>query len=120
VAYIKALILENPVYTVNDLVKTTGFSKSTIVRAINKLIEENEIPVEIKTQEQIKDIVLEKKGKLICEWCNTKVYILHKHHFPIPKRHGGTDMVNICQNCHADFHKIEHSLDGFRHYKDKR
>lgn len=43
-------------------------------------------------------------GNNECEWCNVKTSVLHKHHYPIPKSEGGTDIVNICPNCHHEFH----------------
>lgn len=43
-------------------------------------------------------------GNNECEWCNVKTSVLHKHHYPIPKSKGGTDIVNICPNCHHEFH----------------
>ena len=59
--------------------------------------------------QQIKDAVLGEKEKAdkVCEWCGCKTTVLHRHHYPIPKRLGGTKTVNICSNCHAEFHKRE-------------
>lgn len=42
-----------------------------------------------------------------CEWCGKGCYILHEHHYPIPKKDGGTEIVRICPNCHYTFHKLE-------------
>lgn len=59
--------------------------------------------------EDIKESVLENKGKgeKTCEWCGCKTTVLHKHHYPIPKRQGGKETVNICSNCHHEFHVRE-------------
>lgn len=59
--------------------------------------------------EIIKEEVLkEKKNNLYtCEWCGCKTSVIHKHHYPIPKRYGGKEIVNICSNCHNEFHSIE-------------
>lgn len=46
-------------------------------------------------------------GNKICEWCGIKTFVLCEHHFPIPKRDGGNKTVNICPNCHNNFHFIE-------------
>ena len=43
-------------------------------------------------------------GDTVCEWCNCKTVVLHKHHYPIPKSEGGTKTVSICPNCHHEFH----------------
>lgn len=50
-------------------------------------------------------IKLSHKGKK-CEWCGRECYILHEHHFPIPKRKGGTETVSICPDCHYTFHAL--------------
>ena len=42
-----------------------------------------------------------------CEWCGGTTAVLHSHHFPIRKEHGGVDTVDICPNCHAEYHAIE-------------
>lgn len=43
----------------------------------------------------------------VCEWCGCYSYVLQKHHFPIPAKDGGTEVVNICPNCHYTFHSLE-------------
>lgn len=43
-----------------------------------------------------------------CEWCGKTTSAIHKHHHPIPKRLGGQRTVNICPNCHCEFHKREY------------
>ena len=69
------------------------------------------------TFESIKTTVLQQKGEgeKICEWCGCSTTILHKHHFPIPKRLGGTDVVSICSNCHSEFHSQEKKVLGDSH-----
>ena len=42
-----------------------------------------------------------------CEWCEGQTYLLHKHHFPISKNDGGEETVNICANCHYEYHHLE-------------
>ena len=59
------------------------------------------------TIEQIKDMVISSVGSKVCEWCEGRCYILESHHYPIPKREKGTEVVNICGKCHSDFHDIE-------------
>lgn len=39
-----------------------------------------------------------------CEWCNCTTHALHKHHYPLKKCHGGQFVVNICPNCHYEYH----------------
>jgi hypothetical protein len=63
---------------------------------------------------QIKDQVLaSKKTDEVgtCEWCGKETQVLQKHHYPIPKRDGGTNVVNICYECHHAFHKTEYAMN---------
>lgn len=53
-------------------------------------------------------IILPDRGSFKCEWCGNKVDVLEKHHFPIPKSMHGTEVVRICHDCHAKFHKLEY------------
>ena len=64
--------------------------------------------------EQIKSDILDGKeeGQKTCQWCGCKTTILHKHHFPIPKRLGGKEVVHICSNCHSEFHSKEREMMG--------
>lgn len=44
-------------------------------------------------------------GIVKCEWCHTNSYTLDQYHFPIPRKEGGTEVVSICPNCHALYHR---------------
>ncbi len=46
-----------------------------------------------------------------CSWCDTTTYALHSHHYPIPSKHGGKEIVNICGTCHAEYHFLENSYE---------
>ena len=59
------------------------------------------------TPEKIKERVLRGNGSKQCEWCNAFTYQLEEHHYPISRKNGGTDVVNICGKCHSDYHHIE-------------
>ena len=67
--------------------------------------------------ESIKEQILNSKGEgsKVCAWCGCKTTSLHKHHFPIPKRLGGKETVDICSNCHNEFHVMEGKIYGDRH-----
>jgi hypothetical protein len=41
-----------------------------------------------------------------CEWCLCSTISTHKHHYPVPKSQGGTKTVDICANCHFEFHQL--------------
>lgn len=77
-------------------------------RIKNSLIEKGKIEKnKTLTYEEIKEEVLKKKGRRKCSWCGCHTSTLHEHHFPIPKRDGGTEIVKICPNCHSEFHTLE-------------
>lgn len=40
----------------------------------------------------------------VCEWCRCTTALLHSHHYPVRKCDGGRETVNICPNCHTEFH----------------
>ena len=83
-------------------------SKSTIKRALKSLHDTGFLTNSLNDSEMKKNIVLENKRnpKYVCEWCGCKCNLLNKHHFPIPKSQGGTETVNICPNCHYEFHAL--------------
>jgi hypothetical protein len=101
--YIKALVNDNPNYTVEYLMEVTNFSRSTICRYLKR------INFQELTQEQIKEISLNLEKNKTCEWCNELTSTIEEHHYPIPKRNGGIEVVKICPNCHSNFHKVETS-----------
>lgn len=36
-----------------------------------------------------------------CAYCDAALSTRHEHdHFPVPRRHGGEDLVPVCLNCH--------------------
>lgn len=66
-----------------------------------------------------KNIVSELKNKKMsgfgygsqeCSWCKVKTSVLHNHHYPIPKMSGGTDTIDICPNCHHEFHYHQNEI----------
>lgn len=71
----------------------------------------------IDSYEALKNEIMENKdqGDKVCEWCGCKTTVLHRHHYPVPKRMGGTETVQICSNCHHEFHIAEGQKYGDRH-----
>lgn len=81
-------------------------SKQTLCTIKNKLKRLNLIKI-TTNYEEAKKLVLEQKGRGdICEWCGCKTNAIQKHHYPIPEAKGGKKTVNICPNCHYEYHKI--------------
>lgn len=82
--------------------------KSTIARWIQQLKSKGYITI-IGDKDIVKKLKSKNMkglgfGDKICEWCGVYTSVLHKHHYPIPKSKGGTKVVNICPNCHNEFH----------------
>jgi hypothetical protein len=50
-------------------------------------------------------------GNEICSWCQINTSVLHGHHYPIPKSKGGTEIIDICPNCHHEFHYHEKRIE---------
>jgi len=73
-------------------------------RIAKKLLNENKKNLSPK---KIKDYILNNEGSFICDWCEKKTFVLHEHHYPIPKKFKGNKTVNICPNCHYTFHHME-------------
>ena len=94
-----------------DIKKTdekSMLTKEKLTRIKKKLYKLNFLSKTIKSPETLKKETIENSHKgHKCEWCGQECYILHQHHFPIPNKNGGTDLVNICPNCHYTFHKLE-------------
>tara|TARA_X000001316_G_scaffold8267_1_gene2169 strand:+ start:152 stop:568 length:417 start_codon:yes stop_codon:yes gene_type:complete len=57
----------------------------------------------------LKDKRANNYGDLHCEWCGSKVFVLHQHHYPMKKCDGGKETVNICPNCHYEYHYLTES-----------
>lgn len=75
------------------------------------LIETRKItPVEImnivkhKNPQQLKDPFAKIK---ICCWCNSETYVLHDHHYPVTAKSNGSDTIQICANCHSEYHFLK-------------
>lgn len=45
-----------------------------------------------------------------CEWCGSITLVLNEHHYPVPKKDGGVDIVKICPNCHYEYHSLKYVL----------
>ena len=100
--------------TKHDLMESFKLTKPTITRALNRLkakkyiqdYEEGGI-VEKLQSKNMKGLGI---GKKICLWCKVKTYVTHSHHYPIRKEDGGTETIEICPNCHHEFHFHENRI----------
>ena len=94
----------------NFISKQLDIEVKDVVKAYRKLIKAGWIEEEEYTPQDIKREVLTREKQLKCEWCHEGSLVLHSHHYPIPKRLGGEEVVNICPNCHYAFHSLESQL----------
>ena len=95
----------------NDYSLFYGKTKTCVTDWFTELEKEGLIKQKpIPTQEEIVSLLAKKNligfgiGSRICEWCEVTTMILHKHHYPIQKKDGGKKTVDICPNCHHEFH----------------
>lgn len=85
-----------------------NFSKNELARIKKKLKKLGYIEIYGLTPEKLKKKTIELSHKgYKCEWCGKESYVLQAHHYPIPAKDGGTEIVNICPNCHYTFHLLE-------------
>lgn len=107
---IKQYFIDNNFNNDNNNENENDNDDSSSVRMTNR-------PAYGQTYENIKDQLLKNKGEggKMCAWCGCKTSSLHKHHYPIPKRMGGIETVEICSNCHTEFHVMEGQIYGDRH-----
>jgi len=91
-------------------------SKRSIEHYIFRLVENGFLKEIVLTNLQKYKILSSKKmvglgvGNKTCEWCGCKTTILNKHHYPLTRIEKGTKTVNICPNCHYEFHHLTTEL----------
>lgn len=81
-------------------------SQSTLSKVKKSLCGKGLIDVITTPMEAKETVLLNKNHGLVCEWCGCRTSAIQKHHYPIPKRKGGKETVNICPNCHYEYHQI--------------
>lgn len=96
--------IQNEILT--DKLMLVNISKSTLLK-VKKGLYKKQLLRKITTAKEAKEVVLSNKNKGIkCDWCGCKTNAIQKHHYPIPKSKGGIATVNICPNCHYEYHLI--------------
>lgn len=88
--------------------------RDSVIRRLKKigLLEFREYnPSDVKEILTKKNLINTGIGFERCSWCQTNTYTLHEHHFPIYKADGGLKTVNICPNCHQEFHTLMTKLN---------
>jgi hypothetical protein len=91
----------------SELMRITGISDPRSVgSAINELIGAGLIErTRINDQEAYEYL---KKGefKYGCYFCGYNRSPLDAHHYPVRAKDGGAETINICANCHREFHQL--------------
>lgn len=99
---------DKPICKVYEYGEMVGVSKHRLSVLKRNLTKKGYIKKVDYTYKELKEAVLKYKGiKKKCEWCGKESIVLNEHHYPIPRREGGTEVVNICPNCHYAFHFLE-------------
>lgn len=111
---IKDLQATNKIVTLQLLQETLPFlHEETIARKIKFLIANNYIKTK-KLDPETKLNILKTKnlkglgiGDYVCPCCNCRTFVLHEHHYPIPKHLGGKETILLCPNCHYEYHYLD-------------
>jgi hypothetical protein len=84
----------------SELMRLTGFAKSTVICAMKSLQEQEYVEfyrITIDTERY-------PASPCTCQWCGVKNVIVHTHH-KVEKSKGGSDneenLMSICTSCHA-------------------
>lgn len=87
-------------------------SKDSVRKSLKQLVSDGWLDSCLLSGEDIKKTLCSKQpqalsiGVLNCEWCGCETVALQCHHYPIPRSKGGTEEVEICANCHFEFHQL--------------
>lgn len=71
------------------LIKKPGFEPTEIVRLLRA-----KAPQELS------------EGNAICNWCHGRTISLQSHHYPVSEKDGGTSTIDVCANCHFEYHTL--------------
>jgi hypothetical protein len=112
--YLYSEFLKNDYITHEDIAISENIIPSLVNKKIQSLVEYNYIK-ELSQEEKMeilktKDLKNKGIGNKECSVCNIKTFYLHPHHYPILKSKGGTDTIDICPTCHAEFHVKLYSI----------
>ena len=102
-------------FSLEEMADMTGVKTSTIRNYLILLSDAGCIR-QLTQQERVQRLIDKREwsdgngnGAYQCVWCHCFTTTIHHHHHPIPKCQGGTEIVEICANCHAEFHTDHHT-----------
>jgi hypothetical protein len=100
-------------------------TNQNIINTFDRILSTRRIKIELKVLEELnlismnyltpEEIVTILRGKKLdrkgigtkkCNWCGCNSFRLHSHHYPISKAEGGKEVIDICSNCHLEYHYL--------------
>jgi len=105
-----------PIISLNQLKIINEFQSDKRLKSYLNILEKAKLIEQHELSPQNKKAILAAKsdfgvyglGDKQCEWCFCNTFILNEHHFPIPRKDGGQEIVNICPNCHYEYHYLKY------------
>ena len=94
----ESIINDNPLLNITN--------KKTVYKKIQKLKDLKLISFTKLSDKQVYDILNKSDSKTGCLFCGYNRCSLDKHHYPIRAKDGGIDTINLCPNCHREFHEL--------------
>jgi hypothetical protein len=95
-----------------DDIPLISIKPNTFYKIIKRLVAEGFIEIIKVDPESVIEILKKKNlfgkgiGYIMCFWCRVYCVIAHKHHHPVTKKDGGKKTVDICGNCHSEYHNL--------------
>lgn len=99
----------------SEMKELTGISSDgTVTNSCKELVNKGLIATQNNnmTPQDAVELITAKKpqyiesGGITCSWCGGKTLRLQLHHYPISARDGGQRTVEICANCHDEYHYL--------------
>ena len=91
-------------FSLKEIIQFSQEKKYTVKKALNDLTASQYI-CKIKITDQLMFEKLNvKNSDNGCLFCGYDSSPLDKHHFPIRAKEGGSETIEICANCHREFH----------------
>lgn len=90
-----------------DISTTIGVSEKRVSSILKSLIRKEYLRTHSYSDKEVFEII--SKGITYedgCFFCGYSKSYLDKHHYPIRAKDGGKDTIDICSNCHREFHEL--------------
>jgi hypothetical protein len=94
------------VATVSNMSETLGLSKGAVSNIVNSLISRGYLSRFLFSDQASLNQIIKHGGPYNsgCYACGFNRYI-HRHHYPVRQKDGGTQTIPLCQDCHSEFHQ---------------